>query len=141
MRNEPVTVRPASGTSTWEATQARRAERVALHDRVRADTEAANANAVNDFFQNDVLAQAGSRAQARPDTGPDPDLKVRIALDRAASRITVKFAGRPLVEASIQQTIGDAYEELGLFPEAQLHLSGLGMCTATKPNFRKPNRC
>ncbi len=50
----------------------------------RADTEAAISKAVNTFLQKDLLAQASAREQATPDTKPDPDLKVRTALDRAA---------------------------------------------------------
>ena len=88
--------------STWEATRARRAEQAAT-------TEAATAKAVNDFLQNDLLAQASASSQARPDTKPDPDLKVRTALDRAAARITGKLPKQPLVEASIRQTIGNTY--------------------------------
>ncbi len=91
--------------STWEAR--------------RADTEAATAKAVNDFLQNDLLAQASASTQAGPNTKPDPDLKVRTALDRAAARIVGKFERQPLVEASIRQTISGAYLDLGLYPEAQ----------------------
>jgi tetratricopeptide (TPR) repeat protein/predicted Ser/Thr protein kinase len=98
--------------STREATRARRAEQVAT-------AESATAKAVNDFLQNDLLAQASARAQARPDTKPDPDLKVRTALDRASARIGNKFEKQPLVEASIRQTIGDTYRDLGLYSEAQ----------------------
>ena len=94
--------------STWLAVRASRAE--------------AEARAVNDFLRNDVLAQAGASTQARPDTKPDPDLKVRTALDRAAAGIQGKFPDQPLVEASIRQTIGDTYEDLGLYPEAQAQL-------------------
>jgi tetratricopeptide (TPR) repeat protein len=98
--------------STWEAGRARRAEQAAT-------TEAATAKAVNDFLQNDLLAQASASNQARPDTKPDPDLKVRTALDRAAAQIEGKFKQQPLVEASIRQTIGNTYRDLGLYPEAQ----------------------
>jgi tetratricopeptide (TPR) repeat protein len=79
-------------------------------------------NAVNDFLRNDLLAQAGASKQAGPDTKPDQDLRVRTALDRAAARIERKFGAQPLVEASIRQTIGDAYEDLGLYREAQRHV-------------------
>jgi tetratricopeptide (TPR) repeat protein len=79
-------------------------------------------NAVNDFLRNDLLARAGASQQAGPGTKPDPDLKVRTALDRAAAQIEGKFAGQPLVEASIRQTIGETYEDLGLYPEAQRHV-------------------
>ena len=94
--------------STWMAVRASRAE--------------AQARAVNEFLRNDVLAQASANTQARPDTKPDPDLKVRTALDRAAAGIQGKFPDQPLVEASIRQTIGETYLDLGLYPEAQRQL-------------------
>jgi len=137
LHDEPITARPPSATyqlqkfarrnkalvmgvaavfvalilgvvaSTWEAVQARRAE-------AKAKQESAIAQAVNDFLQNDLLGQASAYKQSRP----DPDLKVRTALDRAAARVTGKFDRQPEVEASIRNTIGKAYEDLGLYPEA-----------------------
>ncbi len=94
----------------------------AVSEERRADTESAAARAINEFLQNDLLAQAGATAQARARTKPDPDLKVRTALDRAAARISEAFGTQPLVEASIRHTIGKAYKDLGLYPDAQQHL-------------------
>jgi serine/threonine protein kinase len=108
--------------STWEATRARRAEQAAIDERNRANTESATAKAVNDFLQNDLLAQASANNQAGPATRPDPDLKVRTALDRASASIEGKFAKQPLVEASILQTIGNTYADLGLYRDAELQL-------------------
>ena len=105
----------AQGQAQQERNQAVAAKR-------RADTEAAIAKAVSAFLQNDLLAQATASEQSRPDTRPDPDLKVRTALDRAAARIGGKFRQQPQVEASIRQTIGTAYQELGLYPQARPHL-------------------
>jgi len=126
--------------STWQAIRANRAGQAALRERdravaaeanavqernraltekLRADGESASAKAVSDFLQNGLLAQASASAQARPDTKPDPDLKVRTALDRAAASIAGKFDKQPLVEASIRQTIGNTYLDLGIYPEAQ----------------------
>jgi eukaryotic-like serine/threonine-protein kinase len=101
--------------STWQAVRARRAE-------VRAQAETATAQAVVDFLQNDLLAQASANKQAGPKTKPDPDLKVRTVLDRAAERIEGKFAKQPEVEAEIHQTIGQTYNDLGLYPEARQQL-------------------
>jgi tetratricopeptide (TPR) repeat protein len=98
------------------------ARNLAVAETQRADTKAAVANAVDDFLTNDLLAQAGADAQAQPNIRPDPDLKVRTALDRAAARLAGKFRTQPLIEASIRQTIGNAYTQLGLYPEAQKHL-------------------
>jgi hypothetical protein len=87
--------------SSWEAMRARRAEQAAI-------TESATARAVNDFLQNDLLAQASAYQQSRPNTRPDPDLKIRTALDCAAERIEGNFGEQPLVEASIRETIGSS---------------------------------
>ena len=84
--------------------------------------EAAAAQAVNDFLQNDLLAQASAATQSGPSAKPDPDLKVRTALDRAAVRITGKFDRQPEVEAAIRDTIGQTYMDLGLYPEARKQL-------------------
>ena len=142
--------------STWEATRARRAEQVAT-------TEAATAKAVNDFLQKDLLAQASANSQAGPETKPDPDLKVRTALDAAAARITGKFATQPLVEASIRQTMGNTYRELGQYPQAEQQLerafelrrrvlgkedrdlldtmNDLAHCTMPKASMHRPSHC
>jgi tetratricopeptide (TPR) repeat protein len=95
------------------------AEKAAAEDRNRANTEATTALSINEFLEKDLLAQAGPSNQNSANGNPDPDLKVRTALDRAAERIQGKFASQPLVEASVRQTIGESYLDLGLFPEAQ----------------------
>ena len=118
----------AEGAATAERNKAVAAESLAVEERnralaekQRADEEAATTKAVSDFLQGDLLAQASANNQAGPNTKPDPDLKVRTALDRAAARIQGKFDKQPLVEAAIQQTIANAYKDLGLYPDAQPH--------------------
>jgi serine/threonine protein kinase/tetratricopeptide (TPR) repeat protein len=91
--------------SSWMAVRASRAEQ--------------QAQAVSDFLQNDLLAQASAYTQSGPGTKPDPSLKVRTALDRAAVRITGKFDRQPEVEAAIRDTMGQTYIDLGLYPEAR----------------------
>jgi len=85
---------------------------------VRASRAEGEARAVSDFLQNDLLEQAGASAQAT-NSSPNLHLEVRTALDRAAARIPGKFAQEPLVEASIRQTIGNTYQDLGLYREAE----------------------
>lgn len=94
---------------------------ISVRQSIRASRAAAVAEAVTSFLQNDVLAQAGASAQAGSNQKMDPDLKVRTALDRAAERIEGKFTGQPEVEASIRETIGHTYMQLGLYPEARKH--------------------
>jgi serine/threonine protein kinase/Tfp pilus assembly protein PilF len=88
---------------------------VSIRQGIRANREAAIAQAVNDFVQNDLLAQASAYSQSKP----DPDLKVRTALDRAARRMEGKFNQQPEVAASIRNTIGQAYMDVGVYPEAR----------------------
>jgi Tfp pilus assembly protein PilF len=144
LRDEPITARPPSASyllrkfarrnkalvmgvaavfvvlvlgvvaSTWEAAQAWRAE-------AEARQQSAIADAVNDFLQNDLLAQASARNQSGPTT-PDPDLKVRTALDRAAVRIESKFNNQPEVEAAIRETLGNTYAELAQYAESRKQL-------------------
>jgi serine/threonine protein kinase/tetratricopeptide (TPR) repeat protein len=95
---------------------------VSIREGVRAKREAAIADAVNEFLQNDLLAQAGASAQAGPKAKPDPHLEVRTALDRASGRIEGKFAKQPEVEASIRDTMGWTYLDLGSYPEARKQL-------------------
>jgi serine/threonine protein kinase/Tfp pilus assembly protein PilF len=94
--------------STWEAVRARRAE--------------ASANAINDFLQNDLLTYASTSNLFQSNAEADPDLTMRTALDRAAARIGGKFDKQPEVEASIRDTIGMTYLDLGLGPEARKQL-------------------
>jgi eukaryotic-like serine/threonine-protein kinase len=101
----------ASVISTRQSIRANR-------EAIRADREAAVAEAVNQFLRSDLLAQASAATQAGPSTKPDPDLKVRTALDRAAERIEGKFGKQPEVEAAIRDTIGQTYTDLGLHAEA-----------------------
>jgi predicted Ser/Thr protein kinase len=114
--------------STREAVRARTAERAAVEQRdravaaeARAEQESNAAKAVDDFLQNDLLAQASSTNQAGVSTKPDPNLKVRTALDRASARIAGKFDKQPDIEAAIRDTLGQTYIDIGLYPEARQH--------------------
>ena len=93
---------------------------VSIRQSIRANREAAVAQAVNDFLQNDLLAQASPDTQSGPSAKPDPHLEVRTALDRAAARVTGKF--EPEVEAAVRDTIGQTYMDLGVYPEASKQL-------------------
>jgi non-specific serine/threonine protein kinase/serine/threonine-protein kinase len=104
----------AAGVSTWQSVVAKR-------QRDRADSEAAVAKAVNQFVQDDLLSQANPEAQAGAEAGPDPDVKARTLLDRAAAKVGKRFGNQPLVESAIQFTIGKAYLGLGLNAEAEQH--------------------
>jgi tetratricopeptide (TPR) repeat protein/tRNA A-37 threonylcarbamoyl transferase component Bud32 len=80
-------------------------------ERDRAETEAAKALAVNQFMR-ETLGAANPYAQG-------VDITVLEALDQAVGRIETSFADQPAVEAEIRQTIGDTYNALGRFDEAE----------------------
>ena len=108
--------------STLQAIRANRERDRAVGETKRADREAAVAKAVNDFLRNDILGQANARVQGSPNTKPDPNLSVSVALDRAAARIAGKFDTQPLVEAAIRKSMGSAYRDMGFLAKAQAQL-------------------
>jgi tetratricopeptide (TPR) repeat protein len=105
----------AAGVSIWQSIRATK-------QRDRADKEAAIAKAVNQFLHDDLLSRANPESQDGRDAGPDPDIKARTLLDRAAAQVGKRFADQPLVESAVRKTIGDAYMGMGLYPQAELHL-------------------
>jgi len=80
----------------------------------RAETARQESEAVTDFL-TDMLAATDPRREGR-------DVTVREVLDRAAGGIEEDFAGRPVIEARLQQTVGIVYRELGLYTEARTPL-------------------
>jgi serine/threonine protein kinase/tetratricopeptide (TPR) repeat protein len=83
--------------------------------RQEADRRATEAREVVDFLINDLIGAARpSQAQGKIPT-------VDQVLVRADQKIAQKFAGRPLIEASIRHALGQAYEELGQYPKAEQH--------------------
>jgi eukaryotic-like serine/threonine-protein kinase len=135
LSDEPIAARPAS--TTYQLQKFARRHRalvtaaavvfvvltggivVSASAAVKARRAEQASEAVNDFLQNDLLAQASAATQSGPNAKPDPDLKVRTALDRAAAKIGGKFGKQPEVEAAIRYTIGRTYLDLGLYPEAR----------------------
>jgi len=99
----------ATVVSSWLAVRATRAEK-------RAAAEAATSQEVRNFLENDLLAKAA------PNEQPNRDILLRTVLDRAAQRIAGRFTDRPLVEASLRETIGGTFDLLGEIKEAQAQL-------------------
>jgi serine/threonine protein kinase len=87
--------------STKEAVTARQAEQTA--------------EAVNDFLQNDLLAQASAAKQSARRAKPDPDLKVRTALDRAAVSVTSRFSGSVAnARARLSDRVNHGFHQAGI---------------------------
>jgi serine/threonine protein kinase/tetratricopeptide (TPR) repeat protein len=95
-----------------EVTQEQNRANLARQD---ADRRATEAREVVDFLINDLIgAAAPSQAQGQIPT-------VDQVLARADEHIAQKFAGRPLIEASIRRALSRAYAELGQSQKAQQH--------------------
>jgi serine/threonine protein kinase/tetratricopeptide (TPR) repeat protein len=86
----------------------------ARHERDLAEKARNESEAVTDFL-------AGMLAAADP-SELGKDVTVRQVLDQAASSLGERFAGQPLIEARLRGTIGETYEALGLYGEAEPHL-------------------
>ena len=81
----------------------------------RARVQTAIANEINNFLNEDLLAAVTPERQGI-------EVSMRQVLDTASQRIEGRFTTQPLVEASLRQTIGRTYEELGYFAAAEPHL-------------------
>jgi tetratricopeptide (TPR) repeat protein len=83
---------------------------------VQADHARAQAEAVSDFLQNDVLGSLG------PDRTRGEDVTVLYVLDTASENLAGKFKDKPLLEASVRATLGWTYRTLGEIKAAESHL-------------------
>ncbi|MDI6450438.1 serine/threonine-protein kinase [Anaerobaca lacustris] len=80
-------------------------------ERARAETEAVTA-----FLTNDLLASV------YPERAKGQEVTVRYLLETASTNLDGKFAGSPLVEAQVRQTLGSTYARMGDYEAAQPHL-------------------
>ena len=97
----------------------RRAEReraIAVQQRARAESESEKAVSVLHFFTDDVLGKAD------PLESRGREVTVVEAVDNAAATIGTQFAGKPLVEAGVRQSIGKTYNTLSKPKQAMPHL-------------------
>ncbi len=97
-----------------EAQQRRQAEAA---EKIAAD-EAAAAQAVNDFLQQDLLGLADAEAQLNAGIAPDPDVKLRTLLDRALAHVNTRFGDQPRIRTSVKATLASAYFAIGSYEQA-----------------------
>jgi serine/threonine protein kinase len=83
---------------------------------LRAQRQARISEAVSSFLRNDLLASVN------PDRRKGREVTVRSFLDTASKNLKGKFKNEPLVEASIRDTLGWTYRELGESKAAEPHL-------------------
>jgi serine/threonine protein kinase len=83
-------------------------------EKQRVDAERAVQQAINDFWQLYLLGQI--------DVAERPG-GLRTLLNKAVQKIDGTFVDRPLAEAAVRRTVGDAYRTLGRYEEARTQLS------------------
>ncbi|MCP4246449.1 MAG: serine/threonine protein kinase [bacterium] len=88
----------------------------AARERSEAERQAAIAQAVADFLNEDLLAAADPRNTA------NRSITVKEVLDAAADSIEGRFKNEPLVEASVRETLGRTYLNLGEYDLAEAQL-------------------
>jgi non-specific serine/threonine protein kinase/serine/threonine-protein kinase len=109
-----------------QATHQRDAARAAQRDAetARAESDAARADAETARAEAESVVEFLTTMLASADPVEAPhDVTVREILDEAAEKIEAgSLEGQPVVEARLRYTVGRAYLELGLYPEAERHL-------------------
>jgi non-specific serine/threonine protein kinase len=109
-----------TGTMAWRA-------QLAASD---ARRDAAVTAAVNAFLNDDLLGSADPR------TTGDPELRVRDAVDRAASAAATRFAGQPEVEARVRLSLTGAYGALDQYGPAREQVE---LASALAASLRDPD--
>ena len=98
-------------------------------ERDAARAEAAKAQAINAFVNEDLLRSAD------PYEGHAPDLSVREALDRARERLGERFSNQPEIEAALRATLGWSYAGLAEYVAA---IDELGRALALRSDIEFP---
>jgi tetratricopeptide (TPR) repeat protein len=85
----------------------------------RANREAARANQEAEAAREVAEFLTGLFRVADPGSVDANQLSVREILDRGAERVRGELADQPLTRARLMETMGNAYQELGLYGEAE----------------------
>ncbi|MGH8144736.1 MAG: protein kinase domain-containing protein [Rhodanobacteraceae bacterium] len=104
------------GVALWQVRRVRAA-------RINAQRQAAIATAANRFLIDDLLGagmgpEMGGGSPAWYERNPT----LREILDAAAGKLDKRFAGEPLMQASLHQTLGRAYRSTGAYDKASAQL-------------------
>ena len=83
---------------------------------IRAERQAKISQAVSEFLKEDLIRSVD------PHVALGREVTVRSWLDAASESVEGRFENEPLVEASIRETLGNTYRNLGEFEAAERHL-------------------
>ncbi|HHN73944.1 MAG TPA: tetratricopeptide repeat protein, partial [Acidobacteria bacterium] len=102
-------------------------------ERDRARQEARKATAIGDFLVQML-------ASARPEETRGREVSVREILDRAGEKIDGAFDGPAEVEAVVRLSIGQAYQSLGEYQRAAVHLERAEQLARSSLDAQDPSR-
>ncbi len=100
-----VSLIAGAGLAIWQAREATR-------ERDRARTEAEHAEKMNTLLRSMITSADPMRGEGR-------DVKVAALLASASARLGTELADQPALEASLRETLGETYRNLGLAAEAE----------------------
>lgn len=127
-----VLVLGIAGT-TWQARRARQAQAEAFAQRDAATLETEKLRAVTQFLQEML-------ALATPEAARGRDVSVlKEMLEQAASTVATDFDGQPGIEMVIRDTVGCAYLNLGLYPQAIEQLDAAVRIGRARVGLRSPD--
>lgn len=115
-RNEAQAAADARDDAEQQRGIAEKEKLLAVEARDEAIRQTRIAAAVNQFFNQDLLAAVAPDALGR-------DVTVREALDAASSTIDRRFEDEPLIRGEIQFVMGNTYMRLGVVDKAEAHLA------------------
>ena len=95
--------------STWMYVRAEQARR-------EADAAHAEAQSVADFLANDLLASV------YPERAKGTEVTVSYILESASADLQNKLRDNPLAEAKVRDVVGQTYQKMGKYAEAEPHL-------------------
>lgn len=83
---------------------------------IRAERARADTQAVAEFLRRSLIEPCN------PYRAEGTEITIRSVLDTASENLEGAFLDKPLVEASIRQTLASAYWGLGLYEQAEVHM-------------------
>lgn len=101
--------------------EADKQKKIAIEQRNDAIKQKQTATAAKEFLQS-ILQQGSAEGQASAERVANPDITLREALDYAAEQVEAAFKNQPEIEADLRDTIGLAYLQMAVYPEAEAQL-------------------
>ena len=101
--------------------EAEKQKAIAIDQKNDAIKQKQNATAAKEFLQS-ILQQGSAEGQASADRVANPNITLRGALEYASTQVEDAFRSQPEIEADLRDTIGLAFLQMAIYPEAETQL-------------------